>query len=371
MRKLMSVALVLTVLAAACEGPTGPAGPSGPGGAAGSPGATGSTGATGPAGPSGPAGPAGKDANQTCTQCHAGDAGLYSKQIQYITSTHRLGGNFERATTACAVCHTHQGFIEKLATGLNATAATIVDPAPVNCRTCHQVHSTYTAADYALTTTAPITLMQGGATVNLGARSGNLCAQCHQSRPFTPVPVVGGPDVTITNTRYGTHYAPVAQAIAGTGAIEFTGPQARWVGPDVHGDVTQNPGMCATCHMADGYGVRSGGHTFNMGYVGSSGAQVPNVVGCAECHGTRVTSFNHANLRDQVAGLLNDLALELERLNVKRVGAPYAMTGTFPADVVAGFVNWRIFYHDSSFGMHNPLYTKYILINTLAKMKTM
>jgi len=86
-----------------------------------------------------------------CTQCHTDDAGLFAKQVQYASSTHRLGGNFDRNRTSCATCHTHQGFMERVETGSSSTAATIEDPAPLNCRTCHQIHTTYTATDYALT----------------------------------------------------------------------------------------------------------------------------------------------------------------------------------------------------------------------------
>ena len=50
-------------------------------------------------------------------QCHSNDVTLFAKQVQYEKSTHRLGGNFERATASCAPCHTHQGFLERMATG--------------------------------------------------------------------------------------------------------------------------------------------------------------------------------------------------------------------------------------------------------------
>jgi len=143
------------------------------------------------AGCEGPAGANGKDANATCTQCHAGDVALYAKQIQYATSGHATLPDFERNDAGCAICHTHQGFLERLPTNAYTAAAKVDDPAPPNCRTCHKIHTTYTSADYALTATSAFPLYQGGETIDLGAQSGNLCARCHQARTISPLPVMG------------------------------------------------------------------------------------------------------------------------------------------------------------------------------------
>lgn len=297
---------------------------------------------------------------------------LYAKQVQYLASTHRNGGNFERSTTSCAICHTHQGFIEILATGANATAANIEDPAPVNCRTCHQIHKTYTAADYALTRTGPITMMAGGATVDLGSRAGNLCGQCHQGRAVSPLPVLGGAAVTVTNTRYGFHHGPQANVIAGVGAFKFTGPATIPTATHVHGDPSFNEGVCAGCHMNDAFGQQSGGHTWNMSYE-YHGSTVENIAACAECHKT-VTNFDHFSLRPDVKALLAELNTELVRLGIRPVTTDphnyYAVRGTFPADVAAAFLNWQMFSEDRSGGLHNPPYVKNVLINTIAKVKT-
>jgi hypothetical protein len=362
MRKSWSLltAALLVAVAAGCEGPVGPAGPAGTPGAAG---------AAGPAGPAGPAGANGKDANATCTQCHAGDVKLYAKQLQYQQSTHRLGGNFERSTTTCAVCHTHQGFLERLPTNASSTAANIDDPAPVNCRTCHQIHKTYTSADYALNATTAFPLWMGGQTVNLGPAAGNLCARCHQARTTSPMPALGGPNVTVTSSRYGYHYSPVAQVMSSNGAFKFAGSATIPTASHVHGDPGFNPKICATCHMNQAFGDNSGGHTFAMFYTSSSGAQVQNINGCLECHKT-VENFDHFGLRAEVSTLLDDLGAELVRLGIRRAGTHYANTGSYSGDVAAGFLNWYLFTEDKSFGIHNPTYTKAVLKNTLAKMKT-
>ena len=355
----MLTAALLVAVAAGCEGPTGPAGPAGTAGAA------------GPAGPAGPAGANGKDANATCTQCHAGDVKLYAKQIQYATSGHATMPDFERNGTSCAICHTHQGFLERLPTNAYETAEPVSDPAPQNCRTCHQIHSTYTSADYKLTATTAFPLYQGDETIDLGARAGNLCARCHQARKISPLPVIGGDPVKVTSSRYGTHHSPVAQVIAGTGLFEFSGSADIAGGPFTHGDPEYNPGVCAGCHMAEAFGAQSGGHTLWMSYE-YHGSEVENVAGCnaVGCHKT-VEDFDHWNVRPEIKGLLKELDAELTRLGIRKGGDDYyAVAGTYPADVAAAFLNWQIISEDKSGGLHNPPYARNVLKNSLAKMKT-
>ena len=365
----LTTALLVAGLAA-CEGPEGPAGPQGPAGPAGP---------TGTTGPAGPAGPAGQDANENCTQCHVADATLYVKQIQYAVSTHRTGGNFERATTSCAVCHTHQGFLERIESNAYATAEDISDPAPINCRTCHMIHSTYTAADYGLTATAPVTLynpdvMTGEEeTFDYGAAAGNLCARCHQARQSTPVPVIGGDPVEITSSRYGVHHGPQGTVIAGTGAFEFAGSATINGGPNTHGDATENTKLCATCHMGEAFGEQAGGHTWKMTYD-YHGSEVDNVAGCNTCH----SGFEDFTAFGDVPATVQAMLLELEQMLVDQ-GIKvtmstdytihglnvYANSGTFSADLAAAFRNWQLFAEDRSLGLHNPPYVKAVLTNTL------
>ncbi|MDT8340708.1 MAG: hypothetical protein RQ751_04280 [Longimicrobiales bacterium] len=357
-------ALACVAALAACEGDTGPAGPAGP---------AGPEGPAGTAGPAGPAGPAGQDANENCTQCHTNDVSLFARQVQYQQSTHRLGGNFERSTTSCAVCHTHQGFIEKLETGNNVTAENVMDPAPINCRTCHQIHTTFTDADFALTTTTPVTFINGGAEVDFGAAAGNLCATCHQGRALSPVPVIDGDPVTITSSRYGIHHGPQAQIASGMGAFEFDGTATIVAAPSPHGDPATNDKLCATCHMAQAFGEQAGGHTFNMTY-GLHGEESENVAGCQTCHSS-ITGFD--GLGDTPGTVLAQL-IELEQLLVN-AGIKVAMStdytihglnvfavpGEYPANLAAAFANWQMFAEDRSLGLHNPPYVKAVLTNTI------
>jgi hypothetical protein len=349
------VAAVLMVpLMIGCEGPIGPQGPEG------------AQGIQGPQGPAGPAGPAGQNAAETCTQCHKSDMSIFVRQVQYEKSTHRLGGNFERATTACAPCHTHQGFLERIVTGATTTAATIMDPAPINCRTCHTIHQTFTNADYALTTTGPVSLIWNPShgSVNFGS-TGNLCAQCHQARTLSPMPVPGGANVNIPNFRYGWHYSTQAQILGGKGAFPFG---ATISGPGAHGNPNVTQGTCGACHMGPAFGEQAGGHTFKMTYF-FQGADRDNTAGCTDCHQT-MTNFDYNGLKATVQGLMDELRTELRRIGVMEANNNNPRAGSWPADVAAGFANWQMIYADQSYGIHNPNYVKGILTATIARMKT-
>jgi hypothetical protein len=303
---------------------------------------------------------------------------MFVKQVQYAVSTHRQGGNFERSTTSCAICHTHQGFLERIESNAYSTAEDIPDPAPINCRTCHMIHSTYTDADYGLTATDPVTLYNGDVEFDFGAGSGNLCARCHQARRTSSggVPVINGEDVAVTGIRYGVHHGPQGTVIAGTGAYEFTGSKTISGGPNTHGTAAANPRLCATCHMGEAYGEQAGGHTWKMAYE-YHGHMVDNVAGCNECHD--IDSFNESPFdggpfQDDIQALLVQLEQLLVDAGIKQQMSAgytlhdlhtYANAGTYGANLAAAFLNWQLFAEDRSLGVHNPPYVRNVLTNTI------
>ena len=356
LRRNWAFLIVAALAVSACEGPDGPAGPSGAAGPA------------GPAGANGAAGPAGQDANENCTQCHDGDVGLFAVQVQYANSIHRLGGNFERSTTSCAPCHTHQGFLERIGNGAMVTAADVPNPAPINCRTCHTIHTTFTDSDFALTSTDPVTFWNAGhGTADLGD-VGNLCAQCHQGRVLSPMPVIGGADVTLTSSRYGYHHGPQGTVLAGVGAFEFSGSEDIDGGPFVHatGDA------CSSCHMGAAFGEQAGGHTWKMSYD-YHGHEVDNVAGCtgAGCHSSMDDFNDKGDIKAQVIALIHDVEVELIRLGIHTGSGHYAVTGVQDADLAAAFVNYQMFAEDRSNGIHNPPYAISVLTNTLETLQGM
>jgi hypothetical protein len=86
---------------------------------------------------------------------------ITAKLYQWEHSVHAIGGNNNHNATNCAICHTSQGFVERIAKDTNATLATVLDPLPINCYTCHQIHTTYTEADWAFTQDDPVKIWVG------------------------------------------------------------------------------------------------------------------------------------------------------------------------------------------------------------------
>jgi hypothetical protein len=332
-------------------------------------GATGATGATGDTGATGVAGADGADANSTCVDCHDDDTQIKSRQLQWEASTHAMGGNFERVEsngdTECATCHTHEGFTERMSTGLWETAAVVTNPTPPNCRTCHAIHDTYTEADFAISHTTAFDLRLDGTTVDFG--DGTLCAQCHQPRLPDPLPVVGGPDVTITSAYWSLHYGAQGAMLAGTGGYEFpeTG-NFTYDGAHFHGDVAVNENGCPTCHMATPYGVQAGGHTMFLSYS-YHGSDQPITAGCETCHASADgwSDFDYGSVQTDTKALLATLKTRLVTDLLLDAG-DHVVPKTMTADQAGAVMNYLFVLKEWSDGVHNPDYAEALLENTLA-----
>lgn len=345
----MFVLACLAFSLSACEGPEGPAGEDGVAGATGPAGPAGAQGEKGEKGDPGEAGTAG------CIQCHDVSTDVKAKVLQYQASTHFLGGNFERATSSCAECHTHEGFIEKMETG--SVAATIANPTPVGCRTCHNLHKDYAPSDYQLTTTAPVTFL-ANESESYDFGNSNLCANCHQPRVWAPE--VGGPDVEISSSRYGPHHGPQSALLAGTGGYEVAGSLPY----DNTAHTTMISDGCITCHMAAAYGTQAGAHTWKMAYDYHGNIE-DNMAGCANCHGS-AEDFNINGAIDT----FDNLAAQLEQLLIDKgvlTESGSAVSGqTVSADLAGALWNYRfLVLEDGSHGVHNPKYARAMLQNAI------
>lgn len=343
MKKLLTILLVIPALALAMlvassctkEGPAGPAGENGINGTNGT------------------------DATSTCGECHNSGEAFLAIELQYNMSGHANNGNYDRNTTSCAPCHTSMGFREVIETGANETAATINNPTPPNCYTCHKVHETYTASDWELRYTDPVTYLQGGATFDYGVS--NLCAKCHQSREASPYPGAAGGTIVFDDDvsyRWGPHHGPQSNLFAGvakSGAYEVSGDAAytnSW-----HTDNFED--ACNTCHMADPpYGDHWGGHTFAMGSLNDNG--------CLECHDDAEDKVEAAQMVIEV--LLADLKVLLENQGIMdTVDHPGYLNvpGTYSNELAGAFYNYKLLEEDRSIGIHNYKYTKALLENSI------
>jgi hypothetical protein len=338
--------IFLAFAAGACEGPEGPAGPEGP---------------QGPQGPEGPQGPAGT-LDQTCADCHSADATIVAIQDQYEVSVHGTYASFERDTNPCNTCHTHQGFAAKV---MGSTVDDVEQPARINCRTCHQIHTTYQGQDFALATTDPVELMISQTTVNFG--TGNLCANCHQGRVPDFIPVVGAGGQSEIPARYGTHHGPQATVFAGgpglpvfPGAanVENTPFPFHLTFSFTGGDTTS----CVGCHMQEPFGAQAGGHTWNMTYVYHGATEVLNDGTCDACHAD--VNVELAQITAEVQPMLDDLEACLFAEGVIDANGSPNAGAVVDNDLLAAHLIWQTITEDGSHGAHHPRYVPAILSNT-------
>lgn len=337
---LLSVAVVVSlIVVSACtkEGPQGP------------PGADGEDGIDG------------KDGNATCGVCHDNSEMVETKILQWGASIHAIGGNYERNGVACAPCHTSQGFKERILTGAQVTAATIQDPANINCYTCHFIHDTYTVNDWELRTTEPVTLWINGEVIDFG--NGNLCVQCHQPRVAT-LPDVTNPEgsFTVGSSRFGPHHGPQSTLLTGK-AFYMVGDGYT---NSAHENATDG---CIACHMADAFGSQAGGHSFNITYE-YHGSTEYNLLGCVECHGTvEDAELAIEEFEPEFEALITELATLLEAAGIYNPATGLANTGTYTNRVAGAYWNFISLEDDHSNGIHNPKFAKKVLQNSIASLQ--
>jgi len=326
---ILGLALVAAALTlAACAGAEGPPGPEGP------------------AGPAGPAGEAASAADLTCTECHNDTTLIVSKEAQFReNSVHGTGESFERGEgTDCAGCHGTEGAKARIDAGLpphDESVTGIVNVSPFDCRTCHEIHTTYTGADWALTGGGqPVLLEMTGGTFDGG--EGNLCANCHQIRNALPVAAGGSIDLG-TNTRFGTHYGVEAQMLLGEGGLGVEGS------PSPHYAAVEN--TCVTCHLGE-----EANHTY-----------LPAVERCQACHAD-AEDFDINGVQTEVTAMLaevHELLIASGIMNEEGRSIP----GVYPEAVASAMWNYKIVEYDGSNGAHNSAYAKALLESALEALK--
>jgi hypothetical protein len=274
-----------------------------------------------------------------CTACHNDTTLITGKKTAWSTSVHGTGTAYLRGTSAdCAGCHSGGGFSAMVAAGLNPGTVEAGDPNPTrqDCRACHQIHVSYTSADWALETTAPVKLFAiEGATFDGG--KGNLCANCHQPRRDAPVAVDG--IITGISTHWGPHHGPQSAMLLGVGGAGVENGRAA------HYMLVRD--TCVTCHLGEG-----ANHTFE-----------PSVTACQACH-SDAEDFDIDGVQTEVQAMIDELGDALVAAGVldenSEDGHPTVTEA--PENVGIALYNWLYVAHeDKSKGVHNPNYTKALL----------
>ncbi len=313
-------------------------------------------------GPEGPPGADGADAVETCQTCHNFGEVIVAKMDQVKRSKHASGTNIIRNTAGCSHCHTSKGFREIIATG---NQVLVSEPTAINCRTCHQIHEKYTTEDYKLRTDKAVTLILGGKSYNYG--SSNLCANCHQARNVSPMPAIGGPDITISNARWSPHYAPQANIFAGVGNGAYEVPGSLAYSNSMHTTIVSKG--CVTCHMSTPVGYLAGGHQMNVVYNDKTAY---NYSGCTAtgCHGNAATlATTMSTNRTEIKGLLTQLETLILQQGLMNANGMFTVPKTLTAKQAGAVHNYKLVYYDSSYGAHNYPYVKALLTNSIASLQ--
>lgn len=301
-------------------------------------------------------GPAGEDGNDSCKECH-NQTNMSLKSTEYETSVHGMGTNVAYAggRSACAMCHSHEGFVETQRTKRDTTATAILIPTRIDCATCHSGHvsfDTTDGTDYALRSKNAVNLMisSDASVVDFGGSS-NLCLNCHQPRSGAPV-ADGNGDYKIANSRFGPHHGPQGTLVYGSGAYEGSGSVAY---PAKGSSTHMSAGACVVCHMGEST-ADGGGHTFK-----------PTVASCTKCH-SNATNFDINGVQTEVHNLLNELANNLKAKGVLNSEGVLVL-GTYPIALSGAYFNYISVEEDRSSGIHNPAYVKALLKNSIAATK--
>jgi hypothetical protein len=314
----------------------------------------------GPPGQDGEDGINGTDGTAVCGVCHDNSETVEIKIGQWGNSFHATSGlQFENAT-GCAPCHTSQGFKEVCVTDTTVTTAAIQNPGNINCYTCHGIHDTYTSADWALRGQEPRAFWLSKETVDLG--EANLCIRCHQPRTSYQVPDVTNPEgsYTVTSTRFGPHHGPQGTTLNG---ISFYKVGEGYTNSP-HANIEN---ACVNCHMADAVGYASGGHTF----VVLSEEEGLNTNGCKACHDPATVGDMVDNLQAEVLQKLDSLGVLLQAAGIYNPAGTSgtAVKGTYTNKVAGAYWNWISIEEDKSEGVHNPIFVRTLLNNSIASLQ--
>lgn len=278
-------------------------------------------------------------ADLTCTECHNDTTLITGKKTAWAESRHGSGEAFVRGTrNSCAGCHSGGAFSARIAEGLSPNEVEAGDPNPTrqDCRACHQIHTTYTGADFALETTDPVALYAvEGATFDGG--EGNLCVNCHQ--PRRAFPEAEGGMITGITEHWGPHHGPQSSMLLGVAGAGVEGSSSA------HYKQVEN--TCVGCHMGE-----NDSHFFE-----------PEVAACVECHDD-AENFDIGGVQTEVQAMLDELGDLLVAEGVLSENGPdgHPTVEEAPENVAIALYNWIYVAHeDKSLGVHNPEYTRDLL----------
>ena len=365
----------------------------------------------GPVGNDGLNGIAGIDANSFCRDCHT-VSNWTAVQTQLEASKHgdKTTNMSNHGGRDCARCHSQQGYLETLITGLDTPMVNVGTNAPytgdftLTCDVCHTFHGTLQESDFPNYALRKIYAFPSifNPSISFDKGGSNICMRCHQNRANTSVKIAGVtvgldtiPDadtVKITYQRYGGHHGPQGQLFAGVGMglYEITGT-ATYTNSTDHASL-----ICGDCHVLSTANTtnKTGGHYYKLAErnetTHATVAGTENVTKCVTCH-TGTTNHNINNVHTDIKALM--LAIETKLVTqgmMLNTGGPNGYGGvnttgyiigdngtdnasssnprTVTAKKAKAIFNFKCIYEDYSYGVHNANYIKALLTNANAAL---
>lgn len=362
----LAICAVAFAFVTGCEGPEGSVGPKGD---------QGDTGATGAKGDDGTQGVAG---NVTCLECHSLDF-REEKIEEFQRSVHFAGEiavDYAGGRSSCARCHSHEGYLEFART--DDVLEDITSPSAWQCKTCHNIHTTFEQTDFAFRLGDPVTLIADD-TKTIDGANNNTCINCHQSRRAVAYYDGATEDKTYTRKFTGDDIAVYTTAAVGpAGSITLIPGVAPAVDTlvvvfDV--PVTTHAYISST-HAGPHHGPQ-GNVWAGVGGVTDGAAFGPHADGCVKCHmgpdsghsfkpkeaNCTVTDCHSSSKEDALDAFADDVheigeALETIHAVHYADGAFHPVYASLPRADFNAWWDFMVLLEDRSNSAHNPTYAK-------------
>jgi hypothetical protein len=295
-----------------------------------------------------------------CTACHNETAVITGKQAGLSGAVHGTGEAYMRGTSAgCAGCHSGGAFSAMVAAGLTPDTVEAGDPNPTrqDCRTCHQIHTSYTVADWALKTTAPLKLY-AFENVTFAGGKGDLCANCHQPRRVIAAPDADG-NIRVSSSHWGPHHGPQSAMLLGTGGAGLEGV------PSFHYRLVGD--TCVTCHIG-----ANASHTFKSVSASCDVCHTPedDLAGAQTAVADLITQLRDLLVAKGLLAAEEEWGINENGVIEAVVVGYHPVVGTYPAAEAQALWNYIfIAIEDGSLGVHNTPYTKALLNASIAALQ--
>ena len=333
----------------------------------------------------------GQDGTASCISCHSNTA-REPIFASFDVSAHGSGSvGFAEGrggsdpTNRCAQCHGEEGFLDFVLNGAAAEEG-YTNPTTIFCSTCHSSHKTFDfendGPDYALVNDyAQRLLLDPSIEIDFGGPSNN-CITCHQPRTSYVIPAEDGTGTyDVATTRFGPHHGPQTSMLEGVLGVQIPGAEGY---PGVGSATHRTGSSCVSCHMGESSDPSEGLHSWK-----------PTAAACIQCH-TSGAPDEMAGYTDGMATLKSLLmnvvgqAVELDAegdpvfdvdgnliptgetitgIIVDVPGPDRSNYGIFTTIQAQAAWNYKTLLEDQSRGIHNPAYSRALLLNSIEALQ--